>query len=85
MKLIIKGVTESGGKFRPSDWAQRLATAAGTTSGGRIRYHPKVAVVMREGINCVIVDSSLEEEDPTLYTFLTGFAKNNQLQTEEQA
>ena len=85
MKIIIKGITKSGGKFRPSDWAQRLATAAGSSDRmGRIQYHPKVSVVIHDGINCVVVDKSLEDEDPMLYSFLTEFADSNNLQVEEK-
>ena len=85
LKIIIKGITESGGKFRPSDWAQRLATAAGSSDRmGRIQYHPKVAVVIHDGINCVVIDKSLEDEEPMLYSFLTDFAISNKLQIEEK-
>ncbi len=83
-KIIIKGITTSGKKFRPSDWAQRLATAVGTSGPGRrIKYHPKVQVALIEGINCVVIVKSLEEEAPMLYSFLTNFADTNQLQVED--
>lgn len=84
MKIIIQGVTESGVKFRPSDWAQRLATAVSTMdSRGRIVYHPKVSATMYDGISCVVIDVSLEEEEPLLYSFLTEFGKNNSLKMEK--
>jgi len=83
-KIIIKGVTTNGDKFRPSDWAQRLATAVGTPGHGRrIKYHPKVQVALIEGINCVVVAKDLEQEAPMLYSFLTDFAITNQLQMED--
>ena len=84
-KILIKGITTNGAKFRPSDWAQRLATAVGTSGPGRrIKYHPKVQVALIDGINCVVVVKSLEEEAPMLYSFLVNFAVNNQLQIEDQ-
>ncbi len=83
MKIVIKGITNDGGKFRPSDWAQRLATAVGSSGPrGRIIYHPKVSVALYDGINCVVVEKSLESEEPMLYSFLTEFAASNNLQIE---
>lgn len=83
-RIIIKGVTEQGRKFRPSDWAQRITTAVASPGPGRrIRFHPKVKMATIEGVNCVVVDTSLAEEEPLLYEFLIGFARNNELQITE--
>ncbi len=83
-KIIIKGVTRDGRKFRPSDWAQRLTTAVARSGPkGRVRFHPKVAMATMDGINCVVVDRSLEMEDPMLFEFLTNFARFNNLEIEE--
>lgn len=80
-KLILVGMTTDGHKFRPSDWAQRLATAVGTPGPGRrIRYHPKVKIAMIEGLNCVLIEKTLEKEEPMLFSFLVDFAKNNNLE-----
>lgn len=85
-KVLIRGVTRDGRKFRPSDWAQRLATAVGTPGPGRrIRWHPKVSMVTIDGLNCVAVDKSLEQEDPMLYEFLLNFARFNNLVVEDPA
>ncbi len=89
-KVIIKGITEDGRRFRPSDWAQRLSTAAaammpqGRNAGRRARrpFHPKVNTAIIDGINSVVVDKSLAEEDPRLYKFLINFAKENRLVVE---
>lgn len=82
--LIIKGITRDGRKFRPSDWAQRLTTSVATqTRGRRIRFHPKVRMASIEGVNAVVVDVSLRDEDPLLFDFLVNFAKGNNLQVEE--
>ena len=84
-KIIIKGVTTDGGRFRPSDWSSRLTNAVAKPGrGGRIIYHPKVKMAMIDGVNCVVVDASLEEEEPMLYSFLLNFATNNNLQVESQ-
>jgi hypothetical protein len=82
-KIIIKGVTASGQKFRPSDWAQRLTGAISTLGPGRrIIPHPKVSVSLMEGIPCVIVAKELEQDEPMLYSFLKKFADSNLLQIE---
>ena len=85
-KIIIKGTTEDGRKFRPSDWAQRLATAVGSQGADRrIHYHPKVKIATIDGINCVVIEQSLEDEEPMLYSFLLEFAGSNKLELEQQA
>jgi len=84
-RIIIKGITTEGRKFRPSDWAQRLTTAVATSGPGRrIRFHPKVKMATIEGVNAVVIDASLAEEEPLLYEFLLGFARNNELQITEE-
>lgn len=81
-KIVIKGVTKDGKKFRPSDWAQRLATAVGTqTASRRIKYHPRVSISLIDGVNCVIVANELKDEDPMLFAFLMEFAESNNLDT----
>lgn len=87
-RIIIKGVTEDGRRFRPSDWAQRLTTAVASTGPGRrIVFHPRVKMAIIDGINCVVVDKALQEEDPRIYDFLINFARTNHLemQTVDQA
>jgi hypothetical protein len=82
--IVIKGLTREGRAFRPSDWAQRLATAVGTPGADRrVRFHPYVHLGLRDGVNCVIVDARLREEDPRLCDFLLNFARNNDLQVDD--
>lgn len=82
--IIIRGATRDGRKFRPSDWAQRLTSAVASfyPSRGhqRRRFHPSVRMATIEGINCVVVDAHLEEEDPMLYAFLMNFGEGNNLE-----
>ncbi len=80
-KVIIQGLTESGGKFRPSDWAERLCGAVATYGPGRrIIFHPNVKLASIKGVKCVVIDASLEEEDEMLFEFLIDFAQENKLQ-----
>ena len=80
-KVIIQGLTQEGGKFRPSDWAERLCGAVASYGPGRrIIFHPNVKLASLEGVKCVVIDASLEEDDEMLFEFLTGFADENNLQ-----
>lgn len=84
-KIIIKGVTVDGRRFRPSDWAQRLTTAISTIGPDRrVHYHPKVNMAMIDDVNCVVIDASLEDEEPVTFNFLINFAKSNNLETVEE-
>lgn len=81
--IIIKGITEDGRRFRPSDWAQRLTTAVAKPSKNRrIAFHPKVTMITVDGVNCIAIDPSLEEEEPMLFQFLISFATSNRLTIE---
>ena len=79
-KLIINGVTENGKKFRPSDWAQRLTGAVATYGPNRrVKFHPSVRMATWEGINCVVIETAMEQEDPMLFEFLINFGRENNL------
>jgi hypothetical protein len=80
-KVIIQGITQDGGKFRPSDWAERLCGAVATYGPGRrIIFHPNVKLASIDGIKCVVIDALLKEDDEMLFDFLTDFADENKLQ-----
>ncbi len=84
--IVIRGLTKEGGKFRPSDWATRLTNAVSKPGrGGRLIYNQHVKMAMIDGINCVVLDACLEDEEPMLYSFLMNFAINNNLQVEEDS
>jgi len=80
-KVIIQGITQEGGTFRPSDWAERLCGAVASYGPGRrIIFHPNVKLAAIEGVKCVVIDASLEIDDEMLFDFLTDFADENSLQ-----
>lgn len=80
-KITIKGLTNDGKKFRPSDWAERLTASVATFSRGRrMIFHPSVNMATINGISCVVIDSDLEQHDPMLFGFLMDFGKGNNLQ-----
>lgn len=80
--VVIWGVTRSGRRFRPSDWAERLAGCVSAFGGDRkLAYSPLVLPMTLQGVKVVIVGASLESLEPRLFRFLTGFAQDNDLQT----
>lgn len=85
-KLVIHGTTLSGERFRPSDWAERLAGVmsqfrpAGSV-GGPFTYSPYVVPRLIDGVRCVVVDARLRELEPLAWKFVCGFATDNNLQT----
>ncbi len=81
--FIIRGLTAKGSRFRPSDWADRLAGAfAVIDPNNRTNYSPYVQPTTMDGIPCVVVDKKLRTSDPTAYRFLQNFAKSNDLLVE---
>jgi hypothetical protein len=81
--FIIRGLTTKGTRFRPSDWADRLAGAfAVIDPNNRTNYSPYVQPTTLDGIRCVVVDKKLKTTDPNAYRFLQTFAESNELQTE---
>ncbi len=78
-RIIIEGVTESGEKFRPSDWAERMSGRLSTFRKHRIVYSPLLQPSMRDGHKCVVLDPNLKESNPDLYQSILDFAKSNQL------
>ncbi|MDP1928609.1 MAG: DUF3579 domain-containing protein [Thiobacillus sp.] len=78
--LIIRGITTKGTRFRPSDWADRLAGAfAVIDPNNRTNYSPYVQPTKLDNIPCVIVDKKLKTADPDAYRFLQAFANSNEL------
>ena len=81
--FIIRGITTHGTRFRPSDWADRLAGAfARIDPNNRTNYSPYVQPRTLDGVNCIIVDKRLKDADPNAYRFLRAFADSNELLTE---
>lgn len=82
-KVIIKGLTKDGSKFRPSDWAERLCGAVASYGPGRrIIFHPKVKLASIDGVKSVVIDAELEQQDEMLFEFLLDFGRENNLQIE---
>lgn len=87
-ELFILGLTESGRRFRPSDWAERLAgVMARFRPGGAaalnqpLSYSPWCIPTVVNGVKCVVVNRALREHEPMAWDFVLNFARDNELQT----
>ena len=84
-KILIMGYTKQGKKFRPSDWAERLYyTVAEYEKNGRIIFNPLVNINHEDKSKCIVINTTLQKKNPTVYDFLIDFAISNQLQTQDQ-
>src|SRR5699024_1349471 len=85
---IIHGTTLDGKRFRPSDWAQRLAGVlsqyrpAGSMPNP-LSYSPYATPRILNGIPCVFIDHRLRDIEPLAWKFACDFAASNQLKTTE--
>lgn len=84
-KILIRGVTKDGNKFRPSDWAERLYYALATYNpAGRLVFNPMVNIKQGEKFKCFVIKPILKKKDPMTYDFLADFAKSNGLVITDQ-
>jgi len=88
-QFVIYGVTLSGQRFRPSDWAERLAGVMSRfrpagSCGGPLSYSPYVVPMVVDGIRCVVVDHRLRQLEPLAWNFVEAFAHDNDLKTSER-
>ncbi len=90
-QFFIQGLTRDGKRFRPSDWAERLAGAMssfrpeGTARGigAHIGYSPYCVPNTINGVKCVIVSEALRGVEPMAWDFVMNFARDNDLQCTE--
>ena len=89
-EVFIMGLTSQGKKFRPSDWAERLAgvmshfrPGGASHPGAHLSYSPWCTPNIVDGTKCVIVSRELEEYEPMAWSFVMNFARDNDLQVVE--
>ncbi len=90
-EFFIQGITQDGRAFRPSDWAERLASAMscfrpeGSVGGigAFIGYSPYCVPTVVDGVKCVIVNEALRKIEPMAWDFVMNFARDNELQLGE--
>lgn len=87
-QVIIKGLTADGARFRPSDWAERLAGVMAQfrppgMAASHLTYSPYTRPTLIDGVKCVVVDERLRALEPLAWKFVLEFAKDNGLQMAE--
>jgi hypothetical protein len=88
-ELFILGINAQGKRFRPSDWAERLAGVmcqfrpGGASPSSHIQYSPWCYPTTVGGIKCVIVSADLRVAEPMAWDFVINFARDNDLQINE--
>jgi hypothetical protein len=88
-QLVIHGITADGHRFRPSDWAERLAGVMSQfrpagSRGGHLTYSPYAVPVVMDSVRCVVIDERLRELAPLAWKFVCDFATDNNLKTTKQ-
>jgi len=79
-RYIIQSVTEDGRKFRPSDWIDRISSMAATYgTSHRLVFSDLLHPELYEGQKCLIIDTSLETENPGMFEYVMNFVKTNKL------
>lgn len=81
MAIVVKEKT--GSKFRPSNWAERLAGNLATFENHRLNYSPLAYPTTIDGQHVIIIDDSLKEKNPDAYVMLMLFVSDNDLIIEE--
>ena len=89
--FCIQGVTLDGRSFRPSDWAERLASAMacfrpGAGAGGIgafIGYSPYCVPTVEDNVKAVLVNEALRDLEPMAWDFVMNFARDNALRMTE--
>ena len=72
--LIIRNRDSQGRKFRPSDWADRMASTAASFEGGRLQYDSRVMPCKRcDDTICLRVDRAIAHEQPHVLQTISDF------------
>lgn len=83
-KIIIEGITHTGRKFRPSDWAERMSGSLSTFGRDqRIRYSPLLQPLTVDGVKCVAIDPKMQDQFPEMFSYIMGWANGNDLVVRE--
>lgn len=79
MSWLIEGITNDGRTFRPSDWIDRVSGAVASFGlDHRLRYGP-VRPCFIGGKRCLLMDKSLQNENPVAFEFVQSFVRLNGL------
>jgi hypothetical protein len=84
--FVLHGTTIDGERFRPSDWAERLAGVLAPYRPPGVRtshltYSPYAVPRIINDVRCVVIDNRLRGLEPLAWKFVHDFAIDNKLQT----
>ncbi len=84
--FVLHGTTIDGERFRPSDWAERLAGVLAPYRPPGVRtshltYSPYAVPRVINDVRCVVIDNRLRGLEPLAWKFVHDFAIDNKLQT----
>lgn len=77
--IVIEGVLPNGERFRPSDWAERLAGRLASFRHSRMIYSPLIYPCLSNGNKSLFIDTKLSETNPNFYNYILEFASLNNL------
>jgi len=81
----ILGFTINGGKFRPSDWVERMASVFGEFGSERhLIYDSMIKPTRFENDKCLYIDYQLSGDKPEIFNFIMDFARMNSLKIVEK-
>lgn len=78
-EIIIEGQTESGKKFRPSDWVDRLCCILADFHDKKFSYSPFLRPMMFKDMQCVAIKRQLADDSPEVFEYIIQFANDNHL------
>lgn len=80
-RIVIEGITKSGEKFRPSDWAERMCGCLASFNNRRITYSPQLRPIVdnESRTKCLVLDPRLKETNPDVFECIMKFADENRL------
>lgn len=83
--ILIEGVTETGEKFRPSDWAERMCGCLASFKNQHLVYSPQLRPLIdhESRTKCLVIDPKLKETNPDIFDCIMKFAGENRLKIHE--
>lgn len=85
MSWLIEGVMQNGRPLRPSDWVERVSgVMAKFGADHRLRYGA-VRPCFVGGKKCLLVQKTLERDDPAAFEYVSAFVHANGLKMSDLA
>jgi len=76
---LVEGTMQNGRTFRPSDWVDRVSgVLAKFGADHRLRYGA-VRPCYVKGKKCLLVQKTLEHDDPVAFEYVSAFVRTNGL------